>query len=242
MKLIKLSATSSTNDYLKEWSRRELLTDLTVVWAKHQSAGRGQMGSTWDVDTTKNLTFSVLIANDKLQIEHMFTLNVMVANAVHRALSSYSLENIKIKWPNDILSYQKKIGGILIENTLQSNGKFQSIVGIGINVSQTQFDHLPKASSILKQYQKEIDQEELLSKIVQQIADRVYKINEISAIEWQYYHKHLFRKGELSHFITADNETFCGIIDHVTSHGQLVVIRENQDCQKFSLKEIKLVY
>ncbi|MEG1376939.1 MAG: biotin--[acetyl-CoA-carboxylase] ligase, partial [Myroides sp.] len=122
MYLIKLNATSSTNDFLKKLAVNTDLTDFTVVWADVQLQGKGQMGSVWVTEDAKNLTFSIYLKEKTTTADNLFTLNVMVANAVLKALISLNLTNIYVKWPNDILSYNKKIAGILIENNIHANG------------------------------------------------------------------------------------------------------------------------
>lgn len=242
MNLIKLSAISSTNDYLKELAVEQMLKDFTVVWAAHQTDGKGQMGSKWEVESSKNLTFSVLLNGSYLKIENIFTINVMIANSIHSALSHFSLENIMIKWPNDILSYNKKIAGVLIENTFKSDGEMQSVVGIGINVSQTNFTHIPQASSLLNQYGIELDKEELLTKIVEEIELRMSAFDQMAENEWDYYHKYLFRKNKVSSFEAPNGKSFNGIIQKVTRQGQLVILNETDRLETYHLKEIKLLY
>ena len=160
MYLIKLNATSSTNDFLKHLAVKQSLSNFTVVWADVQTNGRGQMGAEWVTESSKNLTFSVLLNSLNLQTPDLFTLNVMIANAVSKALESYNLTNIWVKWPNDILSYNKKVAGILVENNIKADGSIQSVIGIGINLNQTNFELFPQGSSILNQYQRVLDKED----------------------------------------------------------------------------------
>lgn len=242
MNLIKLSATTSTNDYLKKLSSTFPLEDFTVVWAESQTNGKGQMGSQWLVESSKNLTFSVLLKGDYLTLDSFFSMNVMVANAILSALKQYDFKEIYVKWPNDILSYNKKIAGVLIENTIKADGNIQSIVGIGINVAQTFFDNLPQASSILNQYGIEIDKEELLHSIVNELKHRIYSFNSIIEKEWDFYHNHLFGMGQEKQFETPNKDFFSATIQHVNRQGQMVLKLHNNDIRSFNLKEIKLIY
>lgn len=242
MNLIKLSATTSTNDYLKQLSAKQSLKDFTAVWAEVQTKGKGQMGTQWKAEASKNLTFSIFINKKELLINDLFGLNCMIANTLVEAFEYFKLTNIYIKWPNDILSYNKKIAGVLIENNIKTDGSIQTIIGIGINVLQTDFDGFPNASSILNQYGKEIDREELLIKIVSLLQDRFVNFQENIENEWQKYHKHLFRKDVVSTFENAEKEKFNGIIKEVNRQGQLVVQLEDDDLKCFNLKEVKLLY
>ena len=240
MYLIKLNATSSTNDFLKQLAVKQSLSNFTVVWADVQTNGRGQMGAEWVTESSKNLTFSVLLNSLNLQIPDLFTLNVMVANAVSKALESYNLTNIWVKWPNDILSYNKKVAGILVENNIKADGSIQSVIGIGINLNQTNFELFPQGSSILNQYQRVLDKEDLLKKIVDLLETTIESFDK--DVAWAYFHKKLFRKDKVSAFEDANGTKFSGIIKGVNHHGQLEVQLENDDLQCFNLKEIKLLY
>lgn len=242
MHLIKLSAISSTNDFLKQLSATRQLDDFTVVWAEQQTQGKGQMGGKWVSESSKNLTFSILLNRTSVQVEDLFTLNVMVANAVVKALNFFELDHITVKWPNDILSYNKKIAGILIENNIRADGTIHSVVGIGINVMQTSFDGFPQASSIFLQYGKTVEKEELLTKIVSLLKQSVFNLKESAREEWDLYHDHLFRKEVASVFEDVQGQRFMGIIKNVNHHGQLVVQPEHGSLKCFNLKEIKLLY
>lgn len=240
MYLIKLNATSSTNDFLKKLAADTDLTDFTVVWADIQLQGKGQMGSVWVTEDAKNLTFSVCLKEKTTTADNLFTLNVVVANAVLKALISLNLTNIYVKWPNDILSYNKKISGVLIENNIHANGSVSSVIGIGINCEQANFEGFPQASSILKQYDVTPDRLQLLTAIVENIKKSLIDLQDDD--EWNYYHNHLFRKDAVSTFESKDGKLFNGIIKEVNRHGQLVLQLENDDLQCFNLKDIKLMY
>lgn len=242
MYLIKLSATSSTNDFLKKLSATSVLENFTVVWANVQLQGKGQMGSVWVTEDAKNLTFSIYLKENNTSIDNLFNLNVLVANAVLKSLFSLNLTNIYVKWPNDILSYNKKIAGILIENNIHANGSISSVIGIGINCKQTNFEGFPQASSILKQYDIIPNKEELLTAIVDNIKKSLIDLDDQSDDEWNYYHNYLFKKDVVSTFENKDGTLFNGIIKQVNRHGQLVLQLENDDLKCYNLKDIKLMY
>ncbi|MEY4037832.1 MAG: hypothetical protein RIR67_142, partial [Bacteroidota bacterium] len=173
MKLIKLDAIDSTNEFLKGLSNKEDLENFTVVTAENQTKGKGQMGAVWNSEVGKNLIMSVLVKDFLSEINEIFNLNIAVATAVITALKKQNIPNLSIKWPNDILSANKKIGGILIENSIKSDGTILSIVGLGLNVNQTNFEGLPKASSLAVVMEHELNKEELLSAIVTQLEANV---------------------------------------------------------------------
>lgn len=242
MYLIKLNATSSTNDFLKSLAATSVLQDFTVVWADVQQQGKGQMGSVWLTQDAKNLTFSIYLKHYTVDVKNLFTLNIVVANAVLKALISLNLTNIYVKWPNDIMSYNKKIAGILIENNFHANGSITSVIGIGINCDQTEFIELNQASSILKQYTISPDKLSLLTDIVNHIKESIDNIAIGTNEEWSFYHEHLFKKNKVSSFKSKDDIAFNGIIKEVNRQGQLVLQLENDDLQCFNLKDLKLMY
>src|SRR5690606_22019676 len=148
MRVIKLNAIDSTNSYLRRLSHEESLEDYTVVTAEHQTEGRGQMGTVWNSENSKNLMFSVFRDTSKIQLEHPFLISMVTSLAILKALQRFSISRLSIKWPNDILSEDKKICGILIESVIKQNSLSNTIIGVGLNVNQTDFKNLPKASSL----------------------------------------------------------------------------------------------
>src|SRR4051812_14072234 len=115
MKLIKLDAIDSTNDFLKSLSSQDELENFTVVTAENQTKGKGQMGAKWQSESGKNLIMSVLVKDFLFDNEQVFNLSIIVATSVIEVLKTFDIPELSIKWPNDIMSYTKKIGGILIE-------------------------------------------------------------------------------------------------------------------------------
>ena len=148
MHIIKLSAIDSTNSYLRQLSAAQILADYTVVMTERQTEGRGQMGTQWDAQEGKNLTVSVFKDISFLKIEAQFYISIAVALAISDVLKYFGLKRVKVKWPNDILSENKKIAGILIENVIKQNQIQHTIIGVGLNVNQTEYPDLPQASSM----------------------------------------------------------------------------------------------
>ena len=169
MKLIKLDAIPSTNDFLKDLSRNQILENYTTVTAINQTKGRGQMGAVWESEAAKNLIMSVFIKEVLFENNKIFELNVAVALAILSVLKNLKIPKLSVKWPNDIMSDNKKIGGVLIENTFKSDKSIESIVGIGLNVNQINFSNLPKASSIGLIMNQNFELETLLNEIVTKI-------------------------------------------------------------------------
>lgn len=242
MNIIKLSAINSTNDYLKQLLAKQYVENYTIVVAEHQTAGRGQMGAGWSVEEGKNLTFSVLVKDLLLSPDAIFLLNAAVAVSCVQALEKQSVPDICIKWPNDILAGNKKIGGILVENSLKSHGEIYSVVGIGINVNQENFDGLPKASSLLKVTGRENDVEKIMIAITECLKRNVaLLINSGHDEIWQAYQQKLYKKNVPMPF-EKDGHRFMGIIKEVTRNGKLLVQLEDDSIAQYGLKEVQMLY
>ncbi|WP_298154975.1 biotin--[acetyl-CoA-carboxylase] ligase [Flavobacterium sp.] len=242
MHIIKLSAIDSTNDYLKDLCAGSNPENFTVVSAETQTKGRGQMGTTWLTEPGKNLIMSLLIKEVLSEINQIFLLNAVVATAITQALKTYDIPELSIKWPNDILSANKKIGGILIENSIRNDGKIVSIVGIGLNVNQTEFQNLPKASSLFLATGKILDKNEILEAIVNAIMDKVSILQFHPESIWEDYNSQLFRKNTPSAFEDADGNRFMGMVHGVTADGRLQLLLEDDSEKHFGIKEISMLY
>jgi len=241
--IIKLNTTASTNDFLKELCSVQKLENFTVVVAENQTQGKGQRGNVWNVEPNKNLTFSVLYKNNIHLENTVFDLNVVVCVSIIEVLEKIKIPKLNIKWPNDILAYEKKIAGILIENTISWQQSVLSVIGIGLNVNQTNFIGFPQASSLKNSTQKEFDKDEIMHEIVKRLQDNLFFIsNGNSQIVWAKYHTFLFKKDVFSIFKLPDNTKFIGIIKQVLKNGKLQIMLEDDSVKEFGLKEIHLVY
>lgn len=242
MKLIKLDAIDSTNEFLKGLSSNQTVENFTVVTAENQTKGKGQMGSVWASEPSKNLIMSVLIKGFLLDNSQIFNINIAVSASILQALEECNIPELSIKWPNDIMSYNKKIGGILIENSIKSNGTIISIVGLGLNVNQTNFEHLPKASSLAVICKTNFDKEELLLKIVEKLEQNIKLWNQNSDIMWSNYTDKLFKKGIPMPFADQNQQNFMGIIQGVSPNGKLQILLEDDSISEFDIKEIQMLY
>jgi len=243
MQLIKLSAIDSTNDFLKELSNNQSLENFTTVLAENQTKGKGQMGSVWVSEKGKNLIMSTLIKDVLINTDQVFHLNVAVAVTIIDVLETLHLPNLAIKWPNDILSDEKKVAGILIENRFKSDTTIESIVGIGLNVNQKDFTAFPKASSLALLTKKEYEVEQLLKLIVLKIKQNCELINSNTTEKlWDKYYSYLFKKDVEMPFEDANKNLFLGTILGVTPDGKLEVILQDKTIKTFGIKEIQMQF
>lgn len=242
MKLIKLDAIDSTNDFLKGMSAKQELENYTVVTAENQTKGKGQMGSVWNSEKSKNLIMSVFIKDLLVGVEEIYQLNVATALAVIQVLKTFGIKNLSIKWPNDIMSDNFKLAGILIENSVKSDGSITSIIGIGLNVNQTNFENLPKASSMAVVANSNFDKEELVVLIVERLKANFELLGSNSQILWDNYLEFLFKKEVPMAFAIDGQKPFMGIIKGVSATGKLLLLLENESVAEFGVKEIQMLY
>jgi BirA family biotin operon repressor/biotin-[acetyl-CoA-carboxylase] ligase len=242
MKLIKLDAIDSTNEFLKGLSNKQEVQNFTVVTAETQLKGKGQMGAKWDSESGKNLIMSILVADFLFEIEDVFNLNVVVSLAVINILEAYGIPELSIKWPNDIMSANKKIGGILIENSIKGDGTITSVVGLGLNINQIQFENLPRASSLAVICNSIFDKDEILFQIVTKLEEMIPFYNENATSIWEDYSKKLFKIGTPTAFSDENNQNFMGIITGVSSIGKLQIQLEDDSICEYNLKEVQMLY
>ncbi|MCA0133670.1 biotin--[acetyl-CoA-carboxylase] ligase [Winogradskyella alexanderae] len=243
MFIIKLNAIDSTNAYIKAMTSKSLPKDFTVAVADFQANGRGQMGTSWDAEAGKNLTVSVFKKIERLKIEQQFYISMCVSLAILDVLRKFQIRQLKIKWPNDILSANKKICGILIENIVKNNKLVGSVIGFGLNINQKNFRTLPHASSLSLLTGILYDKDEVLSEILQQL-EYYFTLLEKDGLKKikDKYHNHLFRMEKPSTFKLQNKERLTGIIKGVEESGKLIVWTEDEVIQTFDLKEIRLLY
>ena len=243
MNIIKLDAISSTNDYLKKLMSRQYVENFTIVTAENQTQGKGQMGAVWNVAPGKNLTFSVLVRDFLLDIGEIFNLNRVVAVSIVEALETFQIPDLAIKWPNDIMAGNKKVGGILIENTIKNNGEIFSVVGIGLNVNQKDFSNLPKAASLSGIRGIEFDKQVVFYEIVENLKQNMAGIRHRNTIVFlEKYDAKLYKKGVPMPFQDLTGKQFMGIIRQVSPTGKLEVIDENETIRYYDIKEIQMLY
>ncbi len=235
----------------------------TVVVARIQEQGRGQRGAGWESEPGKNLTMSILLNPTFLRPDEQFQLNkavsLGVAEFVHPLLhlpqrgretaprpgslpfgESGERGMVSIKWPNDIYIGNKKIAGILIENTVSGNKLQQSVVGIGINVNQEKlYADLPNPTSLKRIIGKEFDQKQCLEELCSCIEARYLQLRagQTESLDADYL-KHLYRYGEPAHY-KYKGETLKAKITGVSKTGKLLLEKENGERLECDFKEVR---
>ncbi|GHN01386.1 biotin--[acetyl-CoA-carboxylase] ligase [Cytophagales bacterium WSM2-2] len=224
---------------MQEMAPKSALPEGTVVITANQFAGRGQRGNTWHVAAGMNLTFSILLKPTFLEVRKQFDLTMIASLAVFDYLTNHQMGAVKIKWPNDILVDRKKICGILIENSIQGETISQSIVGIGLNINQTEFP-ISTATSLSLVFDKSFDLNEELNLLLEKFEKRYLQLRSGKQQELKKaYLQSLLGINQSQTFRSGDQE-FEGTIIDVKDSGELIV-RVLGEEKPFSLKEISFV-
>jgi BirA family biotin operon repressor/biotin-[acetyl-CoA-carboxylase] ligase len=243
VKIIKLNAIDSTNTYLKSLTKNVSLEDEVVVVAQNQTNGRGQMGAEWQSKTGQSLTFSMFKKFFNVELSCQSYISFAVAIGIKKGLKKLQIPSVSIKWPNDILSYNKKVCGVLIENKIEGTKITGSIVGIGLNVNETEFKDLPQATSLFLATGVKLDLQEVLQILSETIFEELKRmsINNYDSLKEEYENE-LYRKDQVSAFEYPNGERINGMIKGVTQLGELLVEKENETIDKFEVKQIKMLY
>ena len=243
MQIIKLDATESTNTYLKELSAKKEVQDFTIITTENQTSGRGQLNSKWESERGKNLAISILKNRINIPVDRLFLMNVCVSLSILDSLNRLNIPNLKVKWPNDILSGNFKIGGILIENIISGSKIKRSIIGFGLNVNQSEFKNAPNASSLKKIMGHDFNLDSVFYAIIENLHQQLNRpILTFENDLYKQYNSQLFKIGVKSNFLIQKEEPIEGVIEGVSKNGKLKVKLENGSLQEFGLKEIRLQY
>tara|TARA_Y200000002_G_scaffold80233_1_gene63246 strand:+ start:43 stop:780 length:738 start_codon:yes stop_codon:yes gene_type:complete len=241
-KIYKIDAISSTNDYLKQLYLKKNIYDNFLIITNNQTEGKGQGSSSWESEPKKNLTLSIYKDLKKNKLKNPFIINLIISISIIETLKKYNLPNLKIKWPNDILSASKKISGILIENFFQREFLISSIIGIGLNVNQISFKKAKNAISIASVKKKKIDLTEVLNILTKKISLKFHEIDNLKINDLiNEYESLLFKKDEFSIF-NINNKLIDGRILGVNQSGKLKVKIGNEIIREYNSSEIKIIY
>jgi BirA family biotin operon repressor/biotin-[acetyl-CoA-carboxylase] ligase len=239
-----LPETESTNSYAISLLKNVNCIEGTVVYTHHQTQGKGQRGNSWIAEPQQNTTLSLILKPTFLNSNKSFYLSKITALALHDVLTEFlglGQFDIKIKWPNDMLVNSKKIAGILIENSLQNDFVQWSVIGIGLNVNQSDFGELKTPTSLKLLGNRTYDLgiiNEILFKHFEKWYLRLKK-GEFTSIN-DAYHKELFRLNEVCEF-EQYGKFIHGKIKEVNENGWLIVESEDE-IKSYDIKDIRLIY
>ena len=244
--LIFLNEVESTNTYAMNLLRNVNVAEGAMIITPNQTQGKGQRGSTWNSEIGSNLTISCILKPHFLAIKNTFYLSKISALAVYEVMTELlpsSQYDIKIKWPNDILVNNKKIAGILIENNFNHELLQHSIIGIGININQINFNELLNTATSLKLLMNiDIEKDMVLEKLCHYLEKWYLKLkaNKFSEIDSEYLN-HLFGLHKVCSFLDMENKAFDATISSISLDGKLILKLNGELLKSYDVKEIKLV-
>lgn len=239
---IHLTAVDSTNSYASEMLRQMKPVEGTIIYTFEQYKGRGQRGNSWYSEPNKNIALSLILHPTFMKIDEQFLLTKIVSLAVSDLMAELiknSDAKVKIKWPNDIYINDKKIAGILIENTVVEKHIQNSVIGIGINVNQTNFNSdsgIPVSLKLLTG--TEFDLKQLISKLCGFLEARYLQLKAGKQEHLDHlYLQRLYRINEWKMY-SANENIFEGRIHSVSKKGKLQIELHNTEIKEYDLKEI----
>lgn len=242
--IIRLTETTSTNSYAANLLKTEKPSDGTIIFTESQTEGKGQPGNKWESERGKNLAISIILYPHFIKPEKQFQLNKFASLAVLDFIKSFTMAevSVKIKWPNDIYADDKKIAGILIENSISGNQFENVIVGIGININQEKFSSgIPNPVSLKMITGKEYNIESCLKKICISLQKRFDQLSENSdnSLDTEYlvnnYRYDIFSK------FRNNNSVFSAKILGITKFGKLQLEDAGGDHSEYTFKEIEYI-
>lgn len=239
MRILIVEEAGSTNSLLADMARKGEAQDGCVVAARSQSAGRGQRGNSWESEPGKNLTFSMLFAGRDIDVSRQFFISEAVALGVAEVLSeelASSGVEVRVKWPNDIYIGDRKVCGILIENSLTGRRVDRSIAGIGVNINQEVFHSDAPNPVSLKQIDSiERDTDEILERIASTVLANMECVNGLHSR----YMASLWRRNGFHRYIdNIKEEEIKARIKDVRPTGHLILELPNGEEREFAFKEV----
>ncbi|GAB3640825.1 biotin--[acetyl-CoA-carboxylase] ligase [Spirosoma arcticum] len=233
-----LPSCQSTNDEAANLFAENDPVEGTIVVTDYQTAGRGQRGNAWEAQPGQNLMLSLILKPTFLRATDQFWLNMAISLGITDTLHPLLGDALRIKWPNDIYVGDQKLGGILIENTLHGYHIAWSVVGVGLNVNQTEFAH-PTATSMQQQapLPNGYDLPGLLSSLCERIEQRYLQLRSGQSNGLKTNYLELLYRYKETHAFESDGRTFRGTIVGLDPSGRLS-IAEAGHVRHFGFKEV----
>jgi BirA family biotin operon repressor/biotin-[acetyl-CoA-carboxylase] ligase len=220
---IELPTVESTNNYAMGLVHEGVAQHGLAVFTAEQTKGKGQRGREWVSEPGSNMALTVIVKPPRLDGSSLFLFSMAVANACLELIEKYAGEEVSIKWPNDIYWRDRKAAGILIENVWQGNHWKFALVGIGLNVNQTDFGPLGTRAVSLKQITgKNFDAAGLAAELCGLLEQQLHRLNNDPAGVREKYHHSLYCLGKMIR-LKKDNRIFEAELIDVSADGRLMV-------------------
>jgi len=230
----------STNDIASELLKNDVAHEGTIVITDKQTDGRGQLGNRWESQQEMNLTFSIILKPSLLAIKDHFMLNVISSLAICDFIAKFLPNKVKVKWPNDVYVGDEKIAGILTSNTVRSSQIESTVIGVGLNVNQVEFE-VDNATSLKLATGQHFSLGECLESLVLAFEKRYFQLFRNNAYHQliEDYESNLYWNREL-HTFSRKGHLFSGTIQGINPIGQLHVETDEGD-EFFNFKEIAFI-
>ncbi|MCU0652074.1 MAG: biotin--[acetyl-CoA-carboxylase] ligase [Candidatus Omnitrophica bacterium] len=214
-------AVPSTNDVALNMGI-EGAPEGTVVVAETQTKGKGRLGRSWSSPKHKGIYFS-LILRPKISPAQSPVITLLVSSSICEAIKEVCGVEAKIKWPNDILLQNKKLGGILTEISAETDRVHFLVIGVGLNVNNEKNLSLPQAISLKEVTQEHVSRLNLMQEILRRIEQDylTFQKEGSSAVinRWREYNSTLGKRVK----VTSDNGHLEGIAVDIDSDGGLLI-------------------
>jgi BirA family transcriptional regulator, biotin operon repressor / biotin---[acetyl-CoA-carboxylase] ligase len=233
---------TSTNDECKLLLSKNKPAEGTAIITDYQTHGRGQFGNDWHSEKGLNLMISFIVYPSFLAAEEQFFLSKIVSLACVKTCEEATGSHFSIKWPNDIYCQQLKTGGILIENQLAGNKLASSVWGIGLNLNQTDFSHLPRATSLAVISKKLIDKNETVRMLCENL-DALYltlRQRNFGLID-EMYHGKMMSIHAIQKFRDTEGAEFTATVAGTNKSGQLRLLRNGHE-KLYNFKEVEWLF
>lgn len=240
-KIIVLNETDSSNNYANELILSNAAEEGTVVLTQFQLKGKGQIGNHWESEDGKNMLASIVLYPNFLHAGKQFLLSKLVSLALVEFLQD-EIDDVLIKWPNDIYVGDKKIAGILIENKIKGRNLYSTVLGLGLNLNQVNFlSDAPNPISLQQITGKEYNPKIVLERILEIFFNWYERLNDenLHEVDLAYYAQ-LFRRGKWEKYI-ADGMEFEARISGIGEFGQLQLEKRIGEIVEFMFKEVEFV-
>lgn len=234
-KIIHLSTVDSTNNYAANLLSEGKTEHGTVILADEQTHGRGQRMTQWQSEAGMNLTASLILINPGVKLDQQFRITMFISLVLKNFLEKYGLK-ASVKWPNDIYIWDKKICGVLIENSVRGGVIGNAVIGIGLNVNQIVFEGL-NATSIKTELKQHFVINEIVLALITAFNQNLPLLDDQEKLK-SLYQDALYLRNVTHIFYDQNDLPFKGKIVGVNESGRLQI-----DCgdlyRSFDLKEVR---
>ena len=240
-KYLFLNEVDSTNNYANGLVLSNAAEEGTVVLTQFQNRGKGQAGNSWESAPEMNLLASIILFPKFLNAGAQFQISKIISLSIAEFLLEH-VPDVSIKWPNDIYVGNKKIAGILIENTVKGNFLDTSVVGFGLNLNQEVFvSDAPNPISLKQLTEKLYSIENTMDRIFDLFSKWYFRLqtSDNGSINSTYL-KNLFRFRKYAIY-KKDGVEFEARIVGVGDFGQLKLETNIGELKEFMFKEIEFV-